>query len=208
MSVRKRTLQKKKNDNLWRLTGGFILASQSPQRRQLLEAAHLFPQAVISVDIDETPKKNEQPVHYVERVALEKAKAAAALYPDTCVLAADTIMAAGRRIIRKSQTPEEAREKLHLLSGRRHRVITGFCIIMPDGRMVSKAVQTSVLMKKLDEADIAAVLASEEWRDVAGYRIEGVMSTLVRGIIGSYPNIIGLPIFEVAQALRGLLQKK
>ncbi len=184
------------------------MASQSPQRRHLLEQAQLFPEGVVRVDIDESPQKGELPARYVKRIACEKALAAAVDHPNTYILAADTVIAVGRRILRKAKTVDEAREKLCLLSGKRHRVMTGFCVITPEGRQIAKVVQTAVLMKHLDETEIAAVLASGEWQNVAGYRIEGVLSTLIRGIVGSYPNIIGLPIFEVSQVLRGLLQKK
>ena len=195
-------------NNLWCLTSNFILASGSQERRGLLESAGFTPDKIVSADIDETPLPDELPARYVKRIAIEKARAVAKDYPNTCILAADNVCAVGKRIIRKSETTEQARQKLLLLSGRRHRVITGFCVIAPDGRKIAKVVQTTVVMKRLDEADINALLASEEWKGVAGYRIEGVLSACVSKIIGSYPNIVGLPIFEVAQVLKGILRKK
>ena len=194
-------------NNLWGLTDGFILASGSPQRFRLLECAGFTPTEVITADIDETPQKGELPARYVKRIAIEKAKAVAAKHEGCCVLAADTVIAVGKRIIRKAETAEESRRNLELLSGRRHRVITGFCVIAPDGREIAKVVQTAVVLKRFDQVDIDAIIHSEEWRNVAGYRIEGVLSACVREIIGSHPNIVGLPIFEVAQVLKGVLRK-
>lgn len=190
----------------WRLTQPFILASASPQRLRLLEQAGFKPDRIESADIDESVRKNELPVRYVKRIAIEKARAVAAKHPGICVLGADTVIAVGKRLIRKAETEEEARQHLELISGRRHRVITGFCVILPDGREIAKVVQTAVITKHFDATDIAVILASGEWRNVAGYRIEGVLSACVRKVIGSFPNIVGLPIFEVAQVLKGALR--
>lgn len=194
-------------NNLWGLTDGFILASGSPQRLRLLEAAGFPPSAVITADIDETPQKNELPARYVKRIAVEKARAVAQKNEGQCILAADTVIAVGKRIIRKAENAEQARKNLEMLSGRRHRVITGFCVISPDGRETAKVVQTAVILKHFDTVDIDAIIHSDEWQNVAGYRIEGVLSACVRQIIGSHPNIVGLPIFEVAQVLKGILRK-
>lgn len=190
----------------WHLTQPFILASASPQRLRLLEQAGFKPSRIETADIDESVQKNELPARYVERIAIQKAQAVATKNPGICVLAADTVIAVGKRIIRKAQNEEQARKNLELISGRRHRVITGFCIILPNGRHIAKVVQTAVITKHFDETDIAVILASGEWKNVAGYRIEGVLSTCVRKIIGSFPNIVGLPIFEVAQVLKGALR--
>ena len=195
-------------NNLWGLTNGFILASGSPQRRRLLENAGFKPDDIVSADIDETPLPDELPARYVRRIAIEKALTIAKQRPDTCILAADTVIAVGKRIIRKAGTEEQARQNLRLLSGRRHRVITGFCVQTPDGRQIAKVVQTTVILKHLDSVDINAVINSGEWQGVAGYRIEGTLSACVSKIIGSHPNIVGLPIFEVAQVLKGILRKK
>ena len=194
-------------NNLWGLTDGFILASGSPQRFRLLDSAGFTPTEVITADIDETPRQGELPARYVKRIAIEKAKAIASDHQGRCILAADTVIAVGKRIIRKAENAEESRRNLELLSGRRHRVITGFCVITPDGREIAKVVQTAVILKHFDRVDIDAIINSEEWRNVAGYRIEGVLSACVREIIGSHPNIVGLPIFEVAQVLKGVLRK-
>lgn len=192
-------------NSLWGLKQDFILASASPERRKLLEMAGFYPAKIISADIDETPLKNELPLRYVARIATLKAQDIAKKNPGTCVLAADTVIAVGKRIIRKAQNEQEAVDHLKLISGRRHRVITGFCIIAPNGKAITKTVTTAVVMKKLDEVDIRAVIKSNEWVNVSGYQIEGVLSALVRKTIGSYPNVVGLPIFEVAQVLRGIL---
>ena len=195
-------------NNLWHLTRDFILASGSVDRRQILEHAGFVPGKIVVANIDETPLLDELPARYVKRMAVEKAKAVAKAYPKSCILAADTVCAVGKRLIRKAQTEEQARKNLALLSGRRHRVITGFCVITPDGRQVAKVVQTAVIMKRLDKSDADAIIDSGEWQGVAGYRIEGVLSACISKIIGSHPNIVGLPIFEVAQVLKGILRKK
>ena len=193
-------------NNLWGLKQGFVLASRSPQRLRLLTSAGFEPREVITADIDETPLPKELPARYVRRIATQKAQTVAQKAPHTCILAADTVITAGHRMIRKAHTEAEVRANLKLLSGRRHRVMTGFCIITPDGRQIAKVVQTAVIIKRLDEADINALLQSGEWKGVAGYRIEGILSACVTKIIGSHPNIVGLPIFEVAQVLKGILR--
>lgn len=195
-----------KNNNLWGLTQSFVLASASPQRRRLLENAGLYPAEIVSADIDETPRTGELPARYVQRMAIEKAAAVARTHPGVCIVAADTVIAVGRRLIRKAETEEQARANLDLLSGRRHRVMTGFCVRTADGRTIAKTVQTTVVLKRLDERDKQAILDSGEWQHVAGYRIEGVLSACVREIIGSHPNIVGLPVFQVAQVLKGILR--
>ena len=193
-------------NNVWGLTQDFVLASGSSERRKILEDAGFVPSRIVSADIDETPLPDELPARYVKRMAIEKAMAVSKDYPGVCILAADNVCAVGKRLIRKAYNEQEARENLKLLSGRRHRVITGFCVVTPDGRKIAKVVQTAVVIKHLDEADIQALLSSGEWQGVAGYRIEGVLSACVTKIIGSHPNVIGLPIFEVAQALKGVLR--
>ena len=194
-------------NNLWGLKHGFILASGSPQRRQLLEKAGFLPDEIITADIDETPTEGELPARYVRRVAVQKARAVFKNNPKKCILSADTVIAVGKRIIRKAHSEEEVQKNLLLLSGRRHRVITGFCVITPTGHEIAKVVQTAVILKRFDTTDIKAIINSGEWKGVAGYRIEGVLSATVRKIIGSHPNIMGLPIFEVAQVLKGILRR-
>lgn len=189
----------------WGVKHDFILASASKQRLMLLNKAGFTPSAVICADIDETPLPRELPARYVYRIATGKARAIATSHPNDFVLSADTIIAVGRRLIRKAETAEQARENLKLLSGRRHRVLTGFCVITPTGKCITKVISTAVIMKKLDKVDIETVIESKEWENVCGYQIEGVLSALVKQTIGSYPNVVGLPIFEVSQVLRGVL---
>lgn len=189
----------------WGVKRDFILASGSKQRLMLLNKAGFTPSTVISADIDETPHKNELPARYVYRMAQEKAQSVAAKHPDEVILSADTIIAVGRRVIRKAETAEETRQNLALISGRRHRVLTGFCVLTPEGKCITKVITTAVVMKKLDTVDMDTVIASNEWVGVCGYQIEGVLSALVHQTIGSYPNVVGLPIFEVTQVLRGVL---
>ena len=205
MNVKKKPLPK---NNLWGLTHGFILASGSPQRLRLLENAGFMPDQVISADVDETPLTGELPARYVRRIAILKAQAVAQKHPNTCILAADTVIAVGKRIIRKALTEDQARETLGILSGRRHRVMTGICVIKPDGHLIAKVVQTAVILKRMDAVDVQAILNSKEWQNVAGYRIEGLLSACVTKIIGSHPNVVGLPVFEVAQILKGILRQK
>ena len=205
MNVKKKPSPK---NNLWGLTQGFVLASTSPQRLRLLENAGLVPDAVVGADVDESPLDGELPARYVKRIAVLKAGAVAEKYPNTCILAADTVIAVGKRIIRKAANEDQARENLRLLSGRRHRVMTGICVIKPDGHLIARVVQTAVILKRMDDVDVQAILNSGEWQNVAGYRIEGVLSACVSKIIGSFPNIVGLPVFEVAQILKGILRQK
>lgn len=190
----------------WRLTKPFILASGSPQRLRLLEQAGFRPDKIETADIDESVQDKELPARYVKRIAIEKARTVAAKNPGICILSADTVVAVGKRLIRKAENEEQARKNLELISGRRHRVITGFCVILPNGREIAKVVQTAVITKHFDMTDISVILASGEWKNVAGYRIEGILSACVRQVIGSFPNIVGLPIFEVAQVLKGALR--
>ena len=193
------------NDSFWKLKSGFILASASVNRRALLESVRLVPDKIISPEINEEMLDNELPGRYVKRIAIQKAKAVASDHPNTCILAADTVLAVGRRIIRKAYTEEEARANLTLLSGRKHRVLTGLCVIAPNGKIISKVNTSIVTMKKLDEEDIRIILASNEWKGVAGYQIEGVLSAFVKHISGSYSGIVGIPVYETTQILRGIL---
>ena len=193
------------NTSPWGLKHPFILASGSQATLRLLQSAGLTPIAVKPAEIDETPRKKDLPARSVYRMAYEKAKAAAAQNTGQCVLAADTVIAVGVRMIRKAVNRDQALENLKLLSGRKHRVITGFCVVKPDGTTITKTVTTFVIIKKLDQTDIDAILNSNEWQNVAGYQIEGLLSAVVRKTIGSYPNVVGLPVFEVAQVLRGIL---
>jgi septum formation protein len=180
-----------------------ILASASPRRLALLQQIGLAPDAVRPADIDETPLRGELPRQAARRLARLKAEAVAP--GDGFVLAADTVVACGRRILPKAETPAQARACLELLSGRRHDVLTGVTLIAPDGRRAERVCETVVAFARLTGAQIAAYLASDEWHGKAGgYAIQGLAAAHIRFIAGSYSNVVGLPLFETAQLLRGL----
>ncbi len=192
-------------NNFWGLKAGFILASGSPQRKALLEQVRLYPDKIVSPDIDESTLPNELPAQYVKRIAVLKAQAVFQENKGVCVVAADTVLAVGRRIIRKAETEEEALQHLQLLSGRKHRVITGLCVISPQGKVITRVSQSIVTMKHLSKEDIALILKSGEYKNVAGYKIEGLISAFIKRINGSYDGIVGLPVYETAQILRGVI---
>lgn len=179
------------------------LASASPRRLALLAQIGITPERVISTDIDETPQRHEQPRLYAQRLARGKADAADAA--DCLVLAADTVVAAGRRILGKPETPDAVRACLTLLSGRRHRVITAVVLRDPTGRTTERSVESVVTFARLSEPQIAAYVSSGEGIGKAGgYAIQGLAASFIRFISGSYSNVVGLPLFETAQLLRGL----
>jgi septum formation protein len=181
-----------------------VLASASPRRLALLAQIGIVPDRVIATDIDETPLRDELPRHCAQRLARAKASAAVADVGDL-VLAADTVVAAGRRILPKTETDVEVRRCLMLLSGRRHRVITAVVARGPRGRSSERVVQSVVGFARLSERQVEAYLASGEWRGKAGgYAIQGSAATFIRFLSGSYSNVVGLPLFETAQLLRGL----
>ncbi len=183
-----------------------VLASASPRRADLLAQVGLSPHAIIAADIDETPAKFELPRVLAERLARAKATVVAGRKEaeGAYVLAADTVVACGRRILPKAGSEDEARACLKLLSGRRHRVYGGFALITPEGKVISQVVMTAVMMKKLHRDEIADYLASGEWDGKAGgYAIQGRAARFVKSINGSYTNVVGLPVYEVVQALRG-----
>lgn len=178
-----------------------VLASASPRRLDLLARIGVTPDAVIPAAIYETPRKAELPVAYARRLAAEKAAAVAE--GGALILAADTVVAAGRRILPKTQTEGDARAALTLLSGRRHRVHSAVTLIDAQGRARHRLVTSTVAFKRLSEAELAAYLASGEWRGKAGgYAIQGRAEALVRMIAGSWSNIVGLPLYETRALLR------
>jgi len=170
-----------------------ILASASPRRLDLLKQSGIVPDEVIPAEIDETPHKNELPKAYVERMAREKYVVVAKnRHPSDTILAADTVVACGRRILGKPEDEAEARQFLELLSGRRHRVYTSVCV---NGRL--KTVMTVVRFKRLKSKEIDAYIASGEWRGKAGgYAIQGQAAAFIPAINGSYSNVVGLPLAE------------
>jgi septum formation protein len=187
-----------------------VLASESPRRKALLAQAGIVPDHVRASAIDETPHKDEQPRIYAERLAAEKARKVAdgetpmLAAGEALVLAADTVVACGRRILPKAETEEEVRACLALLSGRSHQVITAVVLVRADGSLVRRTVLTRVRFKRLDDAEIRAYLASGEGIGKAGgYAIQGRAETFVRTLNGSYSNVVGLPLAETVALLRG-----
>lgn len=185
-----------------------VLASASPRRLQLLAQVGIEPDALRPTEIDETPLKGELPRRYALRVALDKAEAARDIIAndpalaDAFVLAADTVVAHNRRILIKPRSVDEALATLRLLSGRAHRVYTAVQLIRPDDRVRSKVVVTRVRFKRLTAAEMDSYIASREWRDKAGgYAIQGIAAAFVHKIVGSYTNVVGLPLHEVVQVL-------
>ena len=183
-----------------------VLASASPRRLELLARIGIVPDRILPAEIDETPRKGELPRQLAARLAAAKAEAAAALAPTgALVLAADTVVGVGRRILGKPADAEEARRFLGLLSGRRHRVVTGVVLRRPEGRASSRLVETTLAFQRLTEQQIAAYLDTGEWQGKAGgYAIQGRAEMFVRFLSGSWSNVVGLPLFETAQLLRGV----
>ncbi len=182
-----------------------ILASASPRRRDLLRQIGLIPDAVEAADIDETPQKSETVRAYTARLAAAKCAAVASRHPDAYVLAADTEVARGRRILGKPADEAAAERHLDLLSGCRHRVITSVAVTPPGGPARLKTVVTQVTFKRLSAAERHWYLASGEWRDKAGgYDIRGAAGVFVKALNGSYSNVVGLPIYETSALLVGL----
>jgi len=181
-----------------------VLASASPRRLVLLRQIGLEPDQVDPADIDEVPRPGELPPAHAIRLAEQKARAVMPRHPGAFVLAADTVVACGRRILPKPVDPATARSCLKLLSGRRHRVHSGIALAGPDERLTLRRVDSQVAFKRLSEAEIAAYLCSGEWRGKAGgYAIQGRAAALIRWVSGSYSNVVGLPLFETAQLLAG-----
>lgn len=174
------------------------LASGSPRRFDLLAQIGVVPDAIIPADIDETPLKGELPRVYAGRLSVEKAQAVAA---DGLVLAADTVVAVGRRILGKPVDATQAAQFLLLLSGRRHRVITGVAL-RQNGKIWQRQIETIVKFKRLSDMELSAYLRSGEWRGKAGgYAIQGIGSAFIPAINGSYSNVVGLPLTETANML-------
>ncbi len=184
-----------------------VLASASPRRRELLARLGIEPLRVGGAEIDETPRKGELPRAYAVRMAREKAEAAAD--PGSHVLAGDTVVALGRRILPKAEDEATARRCLELLSGRRHQVLSAIALRAPDGTVRERLSETVVRFKRLSEAEIAAYLGTGEWHGKAGgYAIQGQAAGLIRAIQGSPSGIIGLPLYETRALLvaSGLLK--
>lgn len=184
------------------LTANLILASASPRRVQLLAQLGITPAAIIPADIDETPMPRELPAAYVARIATAKAHAVASAHTGQPILAADTVVALGRRILPKAEDEATARDCLRLLSGRRHRVMTNVCVIDAAGVVRSKTVTTIVKFGQLTPAIIEDYIASGEWQGKAGgYAIQGRAASFIPFISGSHSNVVGLPLCETARLL-------
>ena len=178
-----------------------VLASASPRRRDLIARLGLVPARIAAADIDETPLKAELPRLYAARMAREKALAAAD--PQAHVLAGDTVVACGRRILPKAEDEATARTCLELLSGRRHTVLSAVALLAPDGTLRERLSETKVRFKSLSQAEIAAYLASGEWHGKAGgYAIQGRAEGLIAWIEGSHSGVVGLPLFETRALLK------
>ena len=182
-----------------------ILASASPNRLELLKSVEIIPDDVISADIDEIAIKGEKPAQFVIRVAKEKARAIREAHKDAYIIAADTIAVSGGKIIGKAEDEKEARATLSTLSGRRHRVYTGVCIIAPDGTERAKQVETIVKFKRLEKAELDAYLVSKQWVGKSGcYGIQSRAGGFIEWINGSFSNVVGLPLLETRNILNGL----
>ncbi|MFN4040146.1 MAG: Maf family protein [Brevundimonas sp.] len=180
-----------------------VLASASPRRIELLAQLGVTPDRIDPADIDETPLKGETPPRLAERLARSKAEVVAARAPEALVLAADTVVAVGRRFLEKAADEAEAARFLRLLSGRNHRVFTGVALARSE-TVTTRVVETRVSFKTLSEAEIAAYVATGDWRGKAGaYGIQGPAGAFVRRIVGSHPAVMGLPLYETANLLTG-----
>ncbi|MEM6681605.1 MAG: Maf family nucleotide pyrophosphatase [Pseudomonadota bacterium] len=181
----------------------FILASQSPRRRTLLSQIGFVPDDVLPADIDETPWLKELPRPYTIRMAREKALKVQSGQPRAHILAGDTVVAAGRRILGKADTASDAKRMLTLLSGRRHRVISAIALASPDGSLRERCVVSSVKFKRLSDQDIAEYIVSGEWQGKAGaYALQGRAAAFIPWMQGSYSAIVGLPLAETRNILR------
>ncbi|WP_225204921.1 Maf family protein [Novosphingobium huizhouense] len=180
-----------------------VLASASPRRLELLARLGVTPDRVLATDIDETPLRGELPRAHAVRLAAGKARAAAALAPDALILAGDTVVGVGRRILPKAEDETTARACLALLSGRRHRVFSAIAVLGPDGRLREALSETIVRFKRLSEAEIESYIAGGEWRGKAGgYAIQGSAEGLCDWLSGSHSGVVGLPLYETRRLLR------
>ncbi len=187
-----------------------VLASGSPRRLRLLNQISVEPDRLMPMEIDETPKRHELPRNLAKRLAREKAEAAmAALKSEpelegALILAADTVVGVGRRCLPKAERIEEAAGCLRLISGRSHRVYTALVLVTASGHMRQRLVETRVRFKRLSREDLESYLASGEWRGKAGgYAVQGLAGGFVIKLVGSYTNVVGLPLYETMALLHG-----
>jgi septum formation protein len=187
-----------------------VLASGSPRRLALLQQAGVEPDALLPADIDEGPLKAETPRELVKRLARMKAEVARKTarnrdeLRDAFILSADTVVAVGRRVLPKAEVVEEAAACLRLLSGRTHRVYTAICLVTPKDALRERIVETRLRFKRLSRVELESYLASGEWRGKAGgYAIQGLAGTFAVRLVGSYTNVVGLPLYEAISLLDG-----
>lgn len=180
-----------------------VLASASPRRLDLLARIGVVPDAVAPADIDESVAKGELPRDHAVRLAREKAQAVAASEQGAIILAADTVVAVGRRILPKAEDESTLRTCMKLLSGRRHRVMTGVALAVPGQPLRTRLVETMIAIKRLSDEEIDFYAAHGEWRGKAGgYALQGYGEVYVRHIAGSYSNVVGLPLAETRNLLK------
>ena len=187
-----------------------VLASASPRRLALLQQIGIEPVALIPAEIDETPHRNEGPRALAARLATEKVVAAEAIVArrddlkGSFIVAADTVVAVGRRVLPKCEIRDDVERCLGLLSGRAHRVFTGVAIVTPSGKRRERLVETRLRFKRLSGREIERYIASDEWRGKAGgYAIQGLAAMFVARLVGSYSGVVGLPLHETAALLNG-----
>jgi septum formation protein len=186
------------------LTAKLVLASASPRRLDLLRQIGIEPDTVDPSAIDETPLKAELPTNHAIRLAVAKAREIGPRHPGAFVLAADTVVACGRRILPKAEDEATARSCLDLISGRRHRVLGGIALVTPEGKLATRLVESVVAFKRLTEPEIKEYLASGEWHGKAGgYAIQGRAAAYIRFVSGSYSNVVGLSLYDTRQLLTG-----
>ena len=179
-----------------------ILASASPRRRELLARLGIEPARIIAADIDETPLESELPRAHAIRLAAEKARAAAALAPGAFILAGDTVVGVGRRILPKAEDEATARECLDLISGRRHRVFSAVALAAPDGTVRAALSETALRFKRLSAREIEAYIVGGEWHGKAGgYAIQGMAEAFCLWLAGSHSGVVGLPLYETRKLL-------
>lgn len=187
-----------------------VLASGSPRRLALLQQVGIEPEALFPADVDEAPLKNESPRELARRLARAKAEVARKTARSreelqrAYVLSADTVVAVGKRILPKAEIVDEAAACLRMLSGRTHRVFTAVCVVTPKDGFRDRIVETRLRFKRLSRDEFERYLASGEWRGKAGgYAIQGLAGTFVVKLSGSYPNVVGLPLYETITLLEG-----
>lgn len=170
----------------------------------MLATMGVVPDQITPADIDETPRKQELPKPHALRLAIGKANAIHSRHKNAFILAADTVVGVGRRILPKAEDMETAKQCLELLSGRSHRVFTGVCLISPEGVIISRVVETRLKMKRLSSFEMKSYLESWEWNGKAGgYGIQGLAGAFISNMIGSYSNVVGLPVYETRNMLIG-----